>query len=114
MNRDTDKLVSVWLALSSTAMAQRHMTIEDVAAMQYVSSAAISPDGQYIAYTKVVQRNPKKDENGVAWSDFATRVQCCVRPSLSSISIKVRWQHWERLSRFELFRAVPYTIRLIY
>lgn len=62
--------VPVLLVLSSTAMAQRDMTIEDVAAIQYVSSATISPDGQQIAYTKVVQRNPKKDENGAAWAQL--------------------------------------------
>ena len=46
------------------------LTPKDVAALSYVGSAAVSPDGRYVAYTKVVQRDPLEDDNGSAWVEL--------------------------------------------
>ena len=42
------------------------LTPRDVAKIQYVSSAKISPDGNWIAFTKVVPRDPFKGTDGPA------------------------------------------------
>lgn len=41
-----------------------------IAQLQYVTSVAISPDGKHIAYTRSVQRDPMKDEDGSAWTEL--------------------------------------------
>ncbi len=41
-----------------------------MATLSYVGSAAVSPNGKYLAYTKVVPRNPLKDEDGSAWVEL--------------------------------------------
>lgn len=46
---------------------QRPLTPQDLAQMSHVVDAAISPDGQAIAFTRNVQRVPFKDENGNAY-----------------------------------------------
>ena len=48
----------------------RGMTPWDVARLQSVTSAAISPDGQHVAYTVSVPREPMVDENGPNWSEL--------------------------------------------
>lgn len=42
----------------------------NVAALRSVTSCAISADGQSVAYTLSVPRNPLKDEDGPAWSEL--------------------------------------------
>jgi dipeptidyl aminopeptidase/acylaminoacyl peptidase len=42
----------------------------EIAKTQYVGSVAISPDGNYVAYTKSVPRIPLRDEDGAAWSEL--------------------------------------------
>ena len=56
--------------LISTTSAEDTFTPKDVATLSYVGSAAVSPDGKYVAYTKVVQRNPLEGENGSAWVEL--------------------------------------------
>ena len=58
------------LILAPAASAENTFTPKDVATISYVGSAAVSPDGKHIAYTKVVQRNPLEDENGSAWVEL--------------------------------------------
>ena len=41
-----------------------------VAKMKYVISAAMSPDGEHVAYTVSVPRRPLVDDNGSAWSEL--------------------------------------------
>ena len=41
-----------------------------VAKLTFATSAAVSPDGKYVAYTLGVQRNPLEDENGSAWDEL--------------------------------------------
>ncbi len=58
------------LILISSASADDVFTPKDVATLSYVGSAAVSPNGKFVAYTKVVQRDPIKDENGSAWVEL--------------------------------------------
>ena len=57
------------LGLASTAEA-RGMTPWDVAKLQSVGSAEISPDGKHVAYTLSVPRIPMVDDNGPAWAEL--------------------------------------------
>ncbi len=52
------------------AAQQDVFTVDDIAVMQYVTAVKMSPDGQHVAYTKAVQRDPKNDESGGAWSEL--------------------------------------------
>mgnify|MGYP005844778745 CR=1 FL=1 len=45
-------------------------TAYDVAKLKTVGSVQIAPDGQRVAYTLSVQRNPFDEENGSAWSEL--------------------------------------------
>lgn len=42
----------------------------DVARLQYVGQVVMAPDGDQIAYTLIVQRNPFLQEDGPAWSEL--------------------------------------------
>ncbi len=46
------------------------MTLRHIAEMRMVSSAKVSPDGQHVAYTLAVPRNPFEEENGPAWTEL--------------------------------------------
>lgn len=64
-------LLSVALTFLSSSFALGQavpLNEQDIAKMKYVNGAAISPDGNLIAYTQVVQRTLMKDENGSAFS----------------------------------------------
>ena len=65
----TVSLCAVVLVTSGWAQSDV-LTPHDVARMQYVSSAAISPDGTKIAFTRGVPREPGVDEDGGAWSEL--------------------------------------------
>ncbi len=41
-----------------------------VATTKNISSAVVSPDGQWVAYTVSVPRKPMKDDNGRSWSEL--------------------------------------------
>lgn len=58
------------LVAASPAMAERAMTSIDVARLQSVGSAVISPDGSMIAYTRTVPRIPFAEDSGSAWSEL--------------------------------------------
>lgn len=61
----------VWLlhSYSSQTHAGDAITPADVAKISYVSDAVISPDGKWIAFTRVVQRDPLTD-NGSATTEL--------------------------------------------
>ncbi len=46
------------------------MTPEDIARTRGVSSAKISPDGQYVAYTLSIPRRPWEEDSGSAWGEL--------------------------------------------
>lgn len=60
--------LAVLAALPATA--QRGMTPYDVARIEDVGQAVVSPDGSRIAYTLSVPRAPFEDEDGAAWSEL--------------------------------------------
>jgi dipeptidyl aminopeptidase/acylaminoacyl peptidase len=62
--------VAFLLAVSSQLVMAAGMTAKDVARLESVSEVAMSPDGQHIAYTLSVPREPGSDDNGPAWSEL--------------------------------------------
>ena len=46
------------------------MSEQDVAKMKHVNGAEISPDGNHIAYTMVVQRDLAEDDNGSSYANL--------------------------------------------
>ena len=56
---------------SVSAIAQNNgLTPEQVARLRSVTSAKLSPNGQHIAYTLSVPRDPLREENGSAWAEL--------------------------------------------
>jgi dipeptidyl aminopeptidase/acylaminoacyl peptidase len=81
-----------WLSAAPLA-AQSGLTVQDVARMRNVSAAAISPDGQSIAYVLSVPRDPMREDDGANWSelhvigrDARSRPYVAGQTSVSSIS----------------------------
>ncbi len=62
--------IVVACVLSPVPVQSRPMSSEDVARMRWVAETAISPDGELMAYTVIVQRNPFVDENGGVWREL--------------------------------------------
>ena len=65
----TKLLVALIVALPSVAMADG-MTLKQLASLQNVTDAAISPDGAMIAYTKYVPRVVGAGNDGGAWIEL--------------------------------------------
>ena len=60
----------VLVLMAGRVIASEVMTAEDIARLRSVSSVAVSPDGDLIAYTVVRPRNPFAEDNGKAWSEL--------------------------------------------
>ncbi len=58
--------------LSSSVWAQQGdvLTSKGVARLRSVTSVVVSPDGQHIAYTLSVPRDPCKDKSGPSWTEL--------------------------------------------
>jgi dipeptidyl aminopeptidase/acylaminoacyl peptidase len=63
-------LVAAALLVAVTAAAQERFTPHHVAKIRTVTSAAISPDGQHVAYVLAVPRVPLQDADGPAWMEL--------------------------------------------
>ena len=63
-------LLLILVAVLPLSVLADGLTIEQVAQMRMVGSAAISPQGGQIAYTVIVPRTPFKDDDGAAWSEL--------------------------------------------
>jgi len=46
------------------------MTLEDIARLEQVGQIAVSPDGERIAYIRVIPRDLSNQEDGAAWSEL--------------------------------------------
>ena len=55
------------LCLAGTASAENYLTLEEIVGLKRVTSAAMSPAGDRIAYLKSVPRELYVDANGPAW-----------------------------------------------
>jgi len=62
--------LTLTLLAAPAPLAADGLTPEDVARTAAVREAAVSPDGRWIAYTVSRPRDPKKDEDGSAWSEL--------------------------------------------
>ncbi len=66
-------LIAWWTVLCGATRCQaesRRMQPIDVANLQFVTSATISPDGKWVAYTKAVPRNPLDQKDGPAYTEL--------------------------------------------
>jgi len=55
---------------SHAAQRKEILTSEHLALLRYVNEVTVSPDGNLVAYTVKMQRNPFKEENGSAWLEL--------------------------------------------
>ena len=55
---------------TSNAAENKGLTLEDIAKIESVGSFQVSPDGQWVAYTKSSKREPYVDDDGPAWSEL--------------------------------------------
>ncbi|MFP4207575.1 MAG: S9 family peptidase [Wenzhouxiangella sp.] len=60
----------LWIAGLLSARADEGMTLEQIATLKQVGQIAISPDGESVAYTRIVQRRPGVDPDGPAWAEL--------------------------------------------
>ncbi|TVS13640.1 MAG: hypothetical protein EA419_01400, partial [Wenzhouxiangella sp.] len=58
------------LLVAVPAQADQGMTLEQIAKLQQVGQVAVSPCGEYIAYTRIVPRRPGVDDDGPAWAEL--------------------------------------------
>ncbi len=58
------------LCLAGTASAENYLTLEEIVGLKRVTSAAMSPAGDRIAYLKSVPRELYVDANGPAWVEL--------------------------------------------
>lgn len=63
-------LLLLALLLPLLAVAEGGMTLEQIAKLQQVGQAVVSPDGERIAYTRIVPRLPGVGEDGPAWVEL--------------------------------------------
>ena len=57
-------------SMSSKAAENKGLTLEDIAKVESVLSAKVSPDGKWIAYTQSSKRKPYVDDDGPAWAEL--------------------------------------------
>lgn len=57
-------------ALLPAMAAAEGMTLEQIARLQQVGQAVVSPDGQWIAYTRSVPRDLSEQDDGPAWREL--------------------------------------------
>ncbi len=60
-------LAVLWLPLNAQADG---MTLEQIAKLNQVAEIAVSPDGRRIAYTRIVPRDLRSEEDGAAWTEL--------------------------------------------
>ena len=63
----------LWLVLliaSVPALAGNGMTLEQIAQLRSTGEIAVSPDGERIAYTRVVGRDLSREDDGGAWTEL--------------------------------------------
>ncbi|MFT5051448.1 MAG: dipeptidyl aminopeptidase/acylaminoacyl peptidase [Chlamydiales bacterium] len=82
------------------AAVQEPLTAWDVAMLKDVTSAQISPDGRYVAYTLSVPREPKQDEDGSARSQLhVLDLESGESSAYVTADSGVRSVHWSPNSR---------------
>lgn len=58
------------VAIGSTQAADEPMSIDDVARLQRVGEVAVAPDGERVAFTRAVPRDPFAKDDGPPWSEL--------------------------------------------
>ncbi|MDM3871151.1 S9 family peptidase [Porticoccus sp. W117] len=108
-------LIMVGALLTSpwTLAEKRPMTLDDIARVSQVTSVASSPDGQWVAYTKGVQRTPYKDDDGPDWGELhISDTQGNSRPFVSG-SVNVAGIKWSADSQHLYYLAKRYNDKFI-
>ena len=84
----------------------RGLTAWDVAQIRSVGSIAVSPDGQFVAYTVSVPRMPMEDDNGPAWSELHVydREAETSRPYITG-EVNISTIRWTRDGQYIGYRA---------
>ncbi|WP_251359791.1 S9 family peptidase [Kangiella sp. TOML190] len=85
MNKLLIFLVFITMPLASIS-AKEGMTLEDIAKISSVNQVEVSPNGDWIAFTKSKARMPYKDDDGGAWIELylmATADRDTVRPFIT-------------------------------
>ena len=81
------------------------MTSADIAKLRNLGSAEISPDGEYVAYTKSVPRRPMKDDDGSAWSELhVSDLQGNSRPFITG-KVSIGHPYWSADSKWIFYTA---------
>ncbi len=63
-------ILGIGLLFSGSAALADGMTLEQIAKLQQVGQIAVSPDGKRIAYTRVVPRDLRHEDDGGAWTEL--------------------------------------------
>ncbi|UTW45623.1 S9 family peptidase [bacterium SCSIO 12696] len=88
------------LLISVTASAEKQpMTLDDIARVSQVTSVSASPNGDWVAYTKSVQRTPYKDDDGPDWGELhISDTKGNSRPFVTgAVNVNViKWSHDSR------------------
>ncbi len=62
--------IAFFVLTANGGMAKDGMTLEDISKVSSVGAVKISPDGNWVAFTKSKPRVPYKDDDGTAWSEL--------------------------------------------
>jgi dipeptidyl aminopeptidase/acylaminoacyl peptidase len=63
-------LLILLIIIGSPCLAAEGMSLEQIAKLRAVGQAVVSPDGNHIAYIRVVPRDLSKDDDGGAWTEL--------------------------------------------
>lgn len=63
-------VVALSLGVVTLAQADTGLTLKQLADLEHVEEMAVSPDGERIAYTRQVPREPGADNDGPAWAEL--------------------------------------------
>lgn len=63
-------LIAVLMMALPLAAVASGMTLKNIAELEQVAQATVSPDGSHVAYIRVVQRDPLTNGDGGAWTEL--------------------------------------------
>lgn len=86
-------------SVKAKAAQEKGLTLEDIAKIESVNSANVSPDGKWIAYTQSKKREPYVDDDGPAWSELYVKpVGGEAKPFIMG-KVNIGSVHWSKDSK---------------